>query len=462
LETKVDKLTKLVDELRVQVNQNSRNSSKPPSSDPPWVPRPKKPKSKRPKGGQPGQPGSFRAAYPPEQMDEVVDFFPSCCGICGEGFESGAPPLDPEPDCHQVVDLPPIKPHVTDHRLHARQCRKCRMWTRAELPKSVPVTTFRPNVHALAAMLTGVYHVTRRAVCQLLGDLLGIPISLGTVSNMEGRIEKALEPARAEAENEVRKAGTVHSDETGWKEIGERAYLWTNVTKDVAVYRIDRRRNADVVREMLGPDFQGYMVSDRFAVYLGTPEEQRQVCHSHIQRDYEKIAARSGQSKEIGQQGLRLEKRLFRYWQRFKKGLLDRAGLRQRMQRVKNDMRALLAVGAECNHKKTARTCRNLLALWPALFVFVEVEGLDPTNNAAERALRQGVIWRKISFGSQSDRGSRFVASILTAVETIRLQKRTYGSSSARQHGASWRVPSARHYCRLNKNSAWTLHRLFD
>lgn len=403
-------------ELRAQLGKNSQNSSKPPSSDPPGVERPKKEPTGRRPGGQPGHKGHQRELLEP---DEVVAVKPERCACCGRRLHGE----DRAPRRHQVVDLPPVKPYVIEYQLAELGC-ECGARTRAELPAGVPAGAFGPRMTAMVAICTGKFRMSKRSVQELLADFCGVKVGLGSISKMEQAVSAAVAPAVEAAEAHVRTQAVVHPDETGWREHGERRWLWTATTGQVSVFCIDRSRGADVAKRLLGEDFGGVTVSDRWCGYNWLEASRRQICWAHLDRDFTDIAERGPDTIGIGIGLLRNSNKMFRWWHRVRDGTLARADFQRRMRPVERAILETLWYGSRNPDQKVAGTCRDILKHQRSLFTFVHVEGVEPTNNAAERSLRHAVIWRKGSFGTWSPGGSAFVARILTVVTTLRQQGR--------------------------------------
>lgn len=419
---RVAKLEAENSELRARLGQNSQNSSQPPSSDPPGTPRQPKDPTGRARGGQPGHKQHKRERLEP---DEVVVLVPERCRRCHRKLRG----RDPSPDVHQVIELPEIRPHVTDYELHELGCSRCGAHTRAELPEGVPAGAFGPRLTASVALLSGRYRMPKRTVKEILADLFGIDVALGSVSKMEQVVSKAIAAPVEEARQAIREQDVVHQDETGWFETpGEgrkaRAWLWVAVSTVVTVFKIARSRSAKIAKEMLGEDFRGFLVVDRWSAYLWKPRGMRQVCWSHLVRDFRSFVERGGASARIGEQLLTQAGLMFRCWHRIRDGTLTRATFQRRMKKVKRKVGRLLRNAAVCGNAKTEGMAKQILKHEPALFTFVFATGVEPTNNAAERALRGAVIWRKISFGTDGERGSRFVERILTVIVTLKQQRR--------------------------------------
>lgn len=410
--------------LKARLGQNSSNSSRPPSTDPPHlkakVPRRR---SKRRPGGQPGHEGHARELVPADRVDKVEDLFPGACQQCGEVLlEKNA---EPEPQRHQVAEIPEITPTVTEYRAHEITCGQCGTATRASIPPHVSRSSFGPNLRALLSVLSGRYRMSRRETVELCRELFGLSVSLGSVDNICQRMGAALAGPVAEIEAAVKQAKVVHMDESGWRERGVRAWIWVVVVcKVMTLFKIATSRGGDVARGILGDLFAGQLITDRFSAYAQFPVDQRQVCWSHLVRDFQALIDRGGPGQAIGEAALRLSRRLFLLWHAFKDGKLERDVMRRRMARVEAELGALLQHGTENPDARARRFCATLLTVGAALFLFARVDGVDPTNNEAERAVRPAVLWRKGSFGTASPSGSRFVERMLTVTMTRRQQGR--------------------------------------
>ena len=421
LEDAIQRLEATVQHLTERLQQDSRNSSRPPSSDPPQAQgrRPRGPTGRQP-GGQPGHEGHARALVPVEQVDAVVSVKPEHCRRCQQPLQGE----DPQPQRHQVTEIPPVKPVVTEYQLHQLLCSACGAMTRAEVPSGVPLGGFGPRLQAITALCTGAYHLSKRTTQNVLEHLFGVALGLGTVANLEQATTQALAEPVAEARAYVQGQTAAYLDETGWREGRQRAWLWTAVTAGVTVFVVRLSRGAKVAQELLGERFWGYLVTDRWSAYTWYPTWRRQVCWAHLLRDIEAMMGRGGRSQEIGE-ALRAQVRLmFQGWHRVRDGTLAHTSFAHYMRPIRREVERLLEAGQTCGVPKTEGTCREILRVRQALWTFVRHAGVAPTNNAAERAIRPGVLWRKGSFGTQSAEGSRFVETMMTVVATLKQQHR--------------------------------------
>lgn len=418
--TEVKQLRREVCKLREQVEKTSRNSSRPPSSDPPSVEKPSRRPSGRSRGGQPGHEGHGRGLLPVEEVDEVVPVKPLVCRSC-EADLSGE---DGHPLRHQVTEIPPVRAYVTEYQLHTLACPHCQTLTEASLPEGVPSGAFGSRVEALTGLLSGGYRLSKRKVQSLLSDGFGVEMSLGSVTQQEQRVSEALAEPVASAQAYIQEQEAVNMDETGWSEGKAKAWLWTVVSTWVTVFAIRLSRGSQVVRELLDTEFDGVVGSDRWSAYSFLPLERRQLCWSHLKRAFQAFVDRGGESASVGALLLTQVDQMFTWWHRVRDGTLKRSSFQTYMVDVKARVHLYLESGQQCAHPETAATCRELLKVERALWTFVYKEGVEPTNNAAEQAVRHGVLWRKSSLGTQSATGSRFAERIMTVVATLRQQKR--------------------------------------
>jgi transposase len=429
----IDELTRQLAELRQQVRDlqarlgiNASNSSLPPSQNPPQAPPPvtKKKTGKKP-GGQPGHPPRLKQLLPPERLTRTRAFVPAHCERCATPLPTQPGAADPPPLRHQVAELPAVRAEVVEYQGHARTCPCCGHLTRAVLPHDIRARSIGPSLTAVMSYLSGCHQVSKRGVEEIVATVFEVPVSLGTVKNLESEVSEALAPAHAEALEAVRGAGIKSVDETGWKERGQRCWLWLAATATVAAFIVHPRRNLAALYALLGETIWGIIGSDRWPVYDEIRVVRRQVCWAHLKRDFQKCVDYGGPAAEVGRAGLSAAEELFDAWHLFRGGGIGRSELSYRLDPVARRLKRVLGRGQRCAHRKTATFCRNLLVLEAALWRFVVTEGVEPTNNHAERVLRRGVLWRKKSFGTQSEGGSRFVERMLTVVQTLRLQKRS-------------------------------------
>jgi transposase len=402
--------------------------SKPPTPPRPEAALPKGPAKKptgRKAGGQPGHPPHLKVLLPPDRVKHTIPYLPSECEHCHQPLPAEASPHDPPPTRHQVAELPALAAEITEYQGHARTCLCCGKVTRATIPDTIRAHSIGPRLTAALSYFAGCHGVSKRGVEEISEAMFQAPIALGTVANLEQEMSAALAPAHQEAVEAVRQAAVKYVDETGWKQAGRKRWLWVAATKTVVVFLIDVFRNVTALRKLLGPTLHGILCRDRWSAYDHVPVLQRQVCWAHLKRNWEKMVERGGKAKEIAEACLDVQKRVFDLWHLFRGGGCSRSGLDDGVTPLMLELLAILQAGARCRDRKTKRFCDRLLTVYPALWTFVVVEGVEPTNNHAERVQRRAVLWRRRSFGCQSAAGCRFVERILTVVQTLRWQDRS-------------------------------------
>ena len=421
----IARLEKRNTELEEGKRLSSSNSSMPPSTDRGDARkkrRRKKPSGRKP-GAQKGHKKHERALEPVEKVDNLTDSKPTHCECCGQDLEGE----DPSPRRHQWYELPPVKPILNEVQVHTLECPRCQHMTRGQLPQGVPTRAFGPTVDATIGLLIGVCRLSKRAVSELMGQLFGLSMSVGAVVGCQKAVDGAIEEPVDEAGQFVKLQGVKYADETSWQQARARAWLWTVVTSLVTVFMIHGRRNAEAARELLG-QAHGVLCTDRHRAYDWWPQRLRQSCWAHLIRHFVAIEERGGQSGRIGQALHEEANRMFHWWHQVRDGTLARSTFQAKMRLVKKRVHELLLEGRELDdgdgEKKTAGTCKRVLESFDTLWTFVRLEGVEPTNNTGERSIRHGVIWRKISYGTHSEWGSRFVARILTVHATLKQQDR--------------------------------------
>jgi transposase len=426
LERLVADLTRRVRDLEARLGQNASNSSIPPSANPPQAPAPvvKKPTGRKP-GGQPGHAAHLRLRLPLERLTRPTQhYLPDICEACHDDLPCAPGPEDPEPRWHQVVELPEFPVEVTEHQAHGRTCPSCGHVTWAKIPREISDHVCGPRLTATLSFLSSVLHASKRGIEEFVETVFGAPIALGTVINLEREMSAALAAAHAEAQRAVQEAEAKNVDETGWKQAGDRRWLWGAATALVVCFVIAPTRGAAGLAALLGKKIKGIVSSDRWSVYGQLKLGLRQLCWAHLKRDFQKLVDRGGDARDIGEMGLDAVELIFDLWYSFRGGGLSRGQLQRQIAPVRQTLREWLELGCACKDTKAAAFCANVLAVEPALWTFVRREGVDPTNNHIERLLRPGVLWRKNAFGCHSEAGCRFVERILTVVQTLRLQKR--------------------------------------
>jgi transposase len=408
-------------ELERRLGKTPQNSSLPPSSQHPHAkPRTLKPKSKRQRGGQPGHAKQERPLLPSDQCDEVQPLKPTQCRRCG-GKLGGR---DPAPWRHQVWELPEIKPHVTEYQRHRLTCRGCGETTCAPLPAGVPRGQSGPRLVAFSGLLMAYFRQSKRRTALFLEALLNQPCSTGLTVKLQHQVTQALRPAYQELVAQLPSQPRLGMDESPTQQGSHKAWLWTAVADRLTVFGVRLSRAATLLDDWLGKTFNGVINCDRAKMYWA--HGRLQWCWAHLKRDFQAlIDAGEGQAKRLGHELLRPTGELFNLWARYRDGTLTRRGWLRKMQPLRQTVEALLLRGAFSASVRLRGICNPLYDHRQRLWTFLEVAGVEPTNNASERALRHAVIWRKLSFGTQSAAGSRFVETLLTVIETCRQQNRS-------------------------------------
>ena len=429
-------LEKRVEELERRLGRNSSNSSRPPSSDFPGNSPPPKPsqKSKRNPGAQPGHVPQWRTLVPEEEVTRIHHHRPKNCRVCGQPLTGD----DPHPVRHQYIDLPPIVPEVVEHQCHSLTC-SCGAVTQAALPPELPDTPFGPGLVAMTATLTGVCHLSKRRALDFMNNVLNVPMSLGGVSNCEAQTAKALAEPVAEIHEYVQGSPVAYVDETGFG-LGHRqkGWLWVMAVPLAMMFALARNRTAEAAKRLVG-SFRGVLVTDRYAAYNAVAE-LRQVCWAHLKRDFQALSERPGRAGRTGKELLGEHRKLFRLWHRVRDGTLTRGRFSRRTAPIRRRIHDLLFNGALTAEADAQGVFCEMLKAERWFWTFAEAEGVEPTNNEAERCIRGAVLWRKGSFGVCSDRGARYVERMLTVTGTCRKQGRqAYGylreAISAHQRG---------------------------
>ena len=423
IEAMIEHYERRIAELEAELKgyrKTPRNSSLPPSTQHPHA-RPVKPKSKsnKKRGGQPGHAKHERPLVPSDECDEVIPLKPTECRRCGTKL-SGS---DAEPLRHQVWELPEIKPLVTEYQQHRLCCSGCGETTCAALPAGVPRGGSGPKLIAFVALLMACFRQSKRRTSLFVETILNIPCCPALTVKHQAIATQALLPAYAELVAALPAQPRLNGDESPTKEGQVKSWLWTFVAQTFTVFALRGSRAATTISELLGETFAGVMGCDRAKMYWQCG--RLQWCWAHLKRDFQSLADDSNpQVQRLGRDLLRPTQELFRQWSRCRDGTLTRRGFERLMRPIRQELDSLLLRGAFSGNPRLVGMCRELVDHREWLWTFLEVAGVEPTNNAAERSLRRAVIWRKLSFGTQSAAGSRFVETLLTTIETCRQQQR--------------------------------------
>lgn len=416
-----------ISELEAQLAQNSQNSSKPPSSDPPSAPpRPPKTKSGRHKGGQKGHQRYQRELVAVEEVDQIKEWRPIKCEKC-------ALPLRPHDQIgqlqrQQIWEVPPVRAVVTEHQFYQCECPSCGYVSRAKAEVSLARGAFGSNLTSLVATLHGRYRVSMREIVVLAQVLWQLPLSLGSVAAMCGEASQALEGGYRQAQAKVAESNSCHIDETGWKTLGKRRWLWVAFSALAVVFHLSQSRGGAVLQKLVGSGYGGIIHSDRLRSYRGVPMERHQLCWAHLLRNIKGLGQRAGPAQAWAALTLEWVRQLFEVWHQYRAGSLSWEELVRQMKPIRAGFKTQLEAGCEVADPRVQSFSVALLEVESCLWLFAQIESLEPTNNHAERALRPAVIWRKTCFGTQSEAGERFVERVLTVEATCRKQGHSFVS----------------------------------
>ena len=419
LEEEIIQLKKRIEELERVLGMNSRNSSKPPSSDPPGmtVALPKRRRKKR--GARKGHEPHLRELLPQEFVKQFFHLKPDVCTCGGTNLEE----TSEEPLRHQVVDIPPIEPQVTEYVQYIYRCKDCGELIYQSLPDELKRKHFGPGTLSVVGILTGVLNTSKRKALAMLNEVFLVPMSLGGLSNCEARLADALQQPYNEAAEHVIEQDVAHADETGWPRGNkQKGWLWTLCCTTAAFFMVHANRSQQAARKLIG-GFAGKLVTDRYNAY-NFYTLIRQICWAHLKRDFKAISEGKGAIGKIGEELHGLAKKILKLRKRVRDGTLQWETFQRRMPELQQRVESLLKAGANFDGKMGGK-CRDILKHKKYLWTFVKDSNVEPTNNFAERIVRQGVLWRKGSFGTQSERGARYVERILTVCATCRLQGRS-------------------------------------
>jgi len=450
-ERRIAEQTQRVEELEAKLKKmeakkeklTPKNSSIPPSTQHPHEKPTKSKKSKgksKKQGGQPGHPKATRALVPTEECDAVETLIPTQCRRCKRPLKG----KDPEPVRHQVIELPPIKPHVTEYQLNRLLCKHCGTQTCAQLPAAVPTGQCGPRLAAFTGLLMGHFRQSKRRAASFLSDLLNVPCSPSWTVKIQSRVSDALAAPHEELRSELQNQKQLFIDESPTKQNKNKAWLWVAVAPMFAVFGIFLSRKREALKQLVG-NYKGIIINcDRAKMYFDG--KRLQWCWSHLKRDIQKlIDSHDGQVKRLGHDLMRQQRLLFEQWRLFKAEEISWSSFRKSIAPIRSEFNSLLLRGRFSGNKQLYGMCEELYSRRDWLWTFTKVKGIEPTNNAAERALRPAVIYRKLSFGTQSASGSRFIERILTVAETCRMQKRSpfeYLVAAMESHYANEPAPS--------------------
>lgn len=403
-------------QLQERLKLNSKNSSKPPSTDQKGTGN----DPKRKGGAKPGHPGHFRSLFSEAEVDAFIELRAKECPTCGGTVHPSGDP----PSIHQQVEMAPKPYIVTQYNRESFYCPCCRKYGVAPLPADVGLSAFGTRLSAFMGFLTGTCRLSRRVALDILREGYALRAAVGTQSNVESRISAALKMPYEEIEQQVRSSReTKHIDETGWKRWGKREFVWVLSTASGAMYKIQGGRGAECRDALLGAFRRGVaIVTDRLAIYRFRGPHQ--YCLAHLKRDIQRFAGRRGLDGEWGQVMVEYLKVIFELWRDYREKRRSRRSFRRKSRRYRDDFEyGLLVAAVKGRHSiSLQRFARGLLRKAKKLWVFATRDGVEPTNNQAERDLRGLVISRRISYGSKSERGDRFIERINSVVTTLKRQ----------------------------------------
>lgn len=423
LEAVIDHYERRIAALEAELaglRKTPQNSSLPPSTQHPHAkPVKAKAKTNKQRGGQPGHPKHERPLIPTDECDDVIPFKPTECRRCGTKLAGE----DREPLRHQVYELPEIRPIATEYQRHRLSCPGCGETTCAALPAGVPTGQSGPKLIALAALLMACFRQSKRRTSLFVTSLWNIPCCPSLTVKQQAIATEALRPAYEELVPALPSQPQLHGDESPTKQAAVKAWLWTFVAGTFTVFALRGSRAATALRDLLGDTFAGVMSCDRAKMYWQCG--RLPWCWAHLKRDVQALIDRPDrQVQRLGHDLMRPTKELFRLWARCRDGTITRLGFQRLMEPIRQEIDGLIVRGIFSANPRLTGVCWELRNHRDWLWTFLEVDGVEPTNNAAERALRHAVIWRKLSFGTQSAAGSRFVETLLTTIETCRQQNR--------------------------------------
>jgi transposase len=327
-----------------------------------------------------------------------------------------------EPERRQVTDIPPVRPHVTEYRLHTLECH-CGTTTKAATPPAAQ-WAFGPRIQGIGAYLTACHRVSRRGLQEILSTIFGVSICLGSVCNHLEEVGVTLAAECERIKESLTKQPVLNVDESGWKTKGIGRWLWVFVTPVIAYFHVARSRGSKVLKEILGESFSGVLCSDMFSAYKTYHKGLRQYCWAHIIRTLKglKHMCRSPDAVRFAKWMLAEAGRLFGVWHAFRQDQIDKETLVRKTVPIRARMAHCLQQYTLSQDCEVAKTARGLLKHWDGLFTFLDIPGVEPTNNSAERGIRPAVQWRKNCYGNQSDQGELLTSRLLTITRTCILQ----------------------------------------
>lgn len=424
LKASAERTEKLLVSLQERLGKDSRNSSKPPSSDGPSAsPRPPSAPTGRKRGGQPGRKGSARMMLPEGSEDRVVPVPLACCPHCSTAIP---PDRITGSTMHRVVDLAQKLTEVIGYALAQGTCPHCRKQVQAPLPPEAAPGGIGPRLQAAAAYLRTEGRMSLTPLQRYFSEVMGVAVSRGWLHESGVALSRKLEPAWENLAEQIRGAEVLNLDETGFGR-KDRDWIWAALSARTVLFHFSGTRGAKALTTILPEGFSGVIGTDRYGAYNALKSAVRQFCWAHLRREF--IALSESRHPEVAVLGTRLvaeQEEVFALWHAFRNGEITRKDLRAftaiNLARLK---RGLLQASA-MDHKAARNLGKDLLKHWDKLWVFLKVEGVEPTNNRAERALRPLVILKRIFQRLPSPDGKRFFERLLSLGATARMRGVAY------------------------------------
>lgn len=399
--------------LQDKLNINSSNSGLPSSRDVYRIEKKSKVRSGRKPGGQLGH--KYKG-YEFKAPDKVVNIVPEE-KICDCG---GSLSLDENYKAHQKIEIPPIKPFVTEYRLHSSHCPSCLREYKTSLKN---YKLLEKNVESIITTLGGFFNNSKRDIQSILSQIFNLDISLGLISNSEERVSKKLEDKYNELMELAESSQYLHLDESSANNKGKLGWCWIAANKAVTVFRLSHSRARYALEQFL-PEYEGSVITDRYAVYNVYEESRRQICLAHLRRDFKRFAHSKHTSLAIvGISLIEIIDLVFATHKCYKSNRIERLYYLRRMRKIQKKMLHYLKRVSQLQECEQARrVAGNILKSFDMMWLFVENPEIDPTNNFAERQIKHHVKYRKNSLFTWSDRGQRFFERTKSIFATAKLQ----------------------------------------
>lgn len=412
LKLKVTELEDIIIQLRDKLNKNSTNSGLPSSRDIYRIERKAKPRSDKNNGAQIGH------KYNPYQMkiaDIKIDIMPDeeMC-TCGSELV-----LEEKYTSYQKIEIPSIKPVVTEYKLHQKTCSVCKRRYKGKLDN---YQLLEKNAKSIISSLSGFFNNSKRDIQSILKQIFNLDISLGLISNTEGRISAKLESNYNGLLESIEESDYLHLDETSASNRGNRHWCWVATNKATTVLKLASSRGQKILERLL-PEYEGKVISDRYAVYNIFDGSNRQICLAHLRRDFKRFAySHNGELAKIGLALLHMTDTIFRFYNLHKESKLDNPRYLAIIQKVKKLMLYYLQDVANTQYLQATRVANNILKSFDMIWLFLNNTQIEPTNNLAERQIKHFIKYRKNSFFTWSLRGDRFLERIKSLYATAKLQ----------------------------------------